>query len=420
MDERVTPQTLRARKQSGEPIAGLTAYDYPTAVLVDRAGLDLVLVGDSLGQLILGKARIEDTTMEDMIHHCAAVSRGVARAMVIGDMPFGSYETDPAVAVENALRLVKDGGVAAVKVEGGAEVVPAVRAISAADVTVIGHLTPAHVADEPTEPDQATALVDAARALEDAGAAAIVLVGIPEETARAVTASLQTIPSIGYQSGPHCDGQLLVTPYMLGLIPPQNPVPGPYGAFGKQFLETFTRFRADVYRQPAGESEMYHPVVEEIRGLLEKEQSWYETFEHGPVRTSEEAAATRPGYTLHQGAKAIIVQSKDARGERSFVMLVFPADRKLDSKRAKLVLGAKSIRFASEDEVAEVARGVEVGAIPPFGNLFGLDVVADRGLFEQERIVFNAGDRRFSVAMTSADYRRLVRPIEADIVRLDE
>jgi Ala-tRNA(Pro) deacylase len=168
------------------------------------------------------------------------------------------------------------------------------------------------------------------------------------------------------------------------------------------------------------ESPAYHPVVTEIRGLLEQEHCWHETFEHHPVRTSEEAAATRPGYTLHQGAKAIIVQRKDAGGEKSFVMLVFPADRKLDSKRAKLASGAKSIRFASEDEVTEVAQGVEVGAIPPFGNLFGLEVIADRSLFEQEKIVFNAGDRRFSVAMASADYRRLGHPTEADIVQLVE
>lgn len=170
---------------------------------------------------------------------------------------------------------------------------------------------------------------------------------------------------------------------------------------------------------PVTDTRPYHPVVEEIRSVLEREQCWYETFQHAPVRTSEEAATTRPGYTLQQGAKAIIMQRKDARGDRSFVMLVFPADRKLDSKAAKRVLGAKSIRFASEDEVAAVARGVEVGAIPPFGNLFGLDVVVDPGIFEHERMVFNAGDRRFSIAMASADYRLLVRPTEADIVLQD-
>jgi Ala-tRNA(Pro) deacylase len=173
-------------------------------------------------------------------------------------------------------------------------------------------------------------------------------------------------------------------------------------------------------QETAHESPLYHPVMAEIRDLLEQHGCWYETFEHQAVRTSEEAAATRPGYTLHQGAKAIILQRKDAGGEKSFVMLVFPADRRLDSKQAKAALGTKSIRFAAEDEVMEVARGVEVGAIPPFGNLFGLDVMADHGLFQQERIVFNAGDRRFSIAMASADYRRLVHPAEADIVRLEE
>src|SRR5947209_17861127 len=139
MAERITPDTLRTRKQSGEPIVGLSAYDYPTALLVDRAGTDLVLVGDSLGVQVLGHRRIEETTMGEMIHHCRAVSRGISRAMLIGDMPFGSYEMSPVGGVENAVRLVKEGGVMAVKVEGGMEVATVVEAISAATNPVFGH-----------------------------------------------------------------------------------------------------------------------------------------------------------------------------------------------------------------------------------------------------------------------------------------
>jgi Ala-tRNA(Pro) deacylase len=161
----------------------------------------------------------------------------------------------------------------------------------------------------------------------------------------------------------------------------------------------------------------YHPVSASIISLLNRDECWHETFQHEPVRTSEEAAAVRPGYTLQQGAKAIIVHVKDKGGADHFAMLVFPADRKFDSKKARGSLAAASLRFASADEVTEVTGGVEIGAVPPFGGLFDLEVTADPTLFANERIVFNAGDRRFSVAMNSADYRRLVCPREFDIVK---
>lgn len=243
MSKRVTAETLWERKRSGERIVGLSAFDYPTAVLVDRAGMDIVLVGDSLGQLALGHRRIEDTTMEEMIHHCKAVSRGVERAMVIGDMPFGSYEVSTMLAVENAVRLVKEGGVTAVKVEGGLEVTPAVEAISATHIPVVGHLTAAHFSGDGY---MTAAGVEAACALEDAGAVAIVLVGLAPEVAEAITKGLRRVPSIGYRSGPKCDGQLLVTPFMVGLAAANDFEAGPYGRFGMQLLEAFRQFGEDV------------------------------------------------------------------------------------------------------------------------------------------------------------------------------
>ena len=247
LTERISPKTLREHKAQHIPLAGLTAYDYPTAVLVDRAGVELILVGDSLGPMILGHERIEATTLADMIHHCRAVSRGAAHALVIGDLPFGAYEVSPQAAVEHAILLVKEGGVGAVKLEGGMEVVPAVQALAAARIPVVGHLTTAHVPITLTAPEeQEQALVAAAQALEAAGADAIVLVGLSADHAAAITAALQRIPSIGYQSGPHCDGQLLITPAMLGLLPAENPVPGPYGALGVQVREACTRFVQDV------------------------------------------------------------------------------------------------------------------------------------------------------------------------------
>lgn len=152
----------------------------------------------------------------------------------------------------------------------------------------------------------------------------------------------------------------------------------------------------------------YHASVDKVLKLLQTNNCWHETFQHEAVRTSEEAAKTRPGYTLHQGAKAMIVRIKNP--DRRFVMLVLPADLRFDNTKVKSFLGTKDLRFATEQEIGELTGGVQPGAVPPFGNLFGLDVVVDPGLFENEKIVFNAGDRCFSVAMRSEDYKRLVNP----------
>ena len=155
-----------------------------------------------------------------------------------------------------------------------------------------------------------------------------------------------------------------------------------------------------------------HLVSREILDLLDSEGCWRQTFRHHAVRTSEEAAAARPGYGLNQGAKAIILRVKRTKRDKFFVMLVFPADSKFDSKRVKAYFKARDIRFASETEVCALTGGVQPGGVPPFGSLFDLPVYAAPELFEVEKIVFNAGDRRFSLAMRAADYRRLQRPVE--------
>jgi Ala-tRNA(Pro) deacylase len=158
-----------------------------------------------------------------------------------------------------------------------------------------------------------------------------------------------------------------------------------------------------------------HPVGQRIIGLLEDRQMWYETFEHEAVRTSEEAAALRPSYSLRQGAKALIVRVKISGQGKQFLMLVMPADEKLDSGKAKKTLNAKDLRFATEAEVEDLTGGVMPGGVPPFGNLFGLQVVSDPSLFANEKIIFNAGRTR-SIAMKSADYRLLVSPTVESIV----
>jgi Ala-tRNA(Pro) deacylase len=160
----------------------------------------------------------------------------------------------------------------------------------------------------------------------------------------------------------------------------------------------------------------YHQIVNKILALLKTNNCWLETFEHEPVRTSEQAALTRPGYTLRQGAKAMIVKTYRSRNEGEFVMLVFPADKKFDAKKTRTALNIKNLRFATEQEVADITGGVQIGGVPPFGNLFGLKVFSDPSLFANEKIVFNAGDRGFSVAMKSADYQNLVNPETVDIL----
>jgi len=159
-----------------------------------------------------------------------------------------------------------------------------------------------------------------------------------------------------------------------------------------------------------------HPITHQILDLLIENNCWYETFEHEEVRTSEEAAKTRPGYTLEQGAKAIIVRAKVPNEGKKFLMLVMPADQKFSNDKVKALLGAKDMRFATEEEVAEITHDVKPGGVPPFGNLFGLDVITDKTLYDNEKIVFNAGERGFSVAMMAEDYKALVKPQIAELV----
>jgi len=163
----------------------------------------------------------------------------------------------------------------------------------------------------------------------------------------------------------------------------------------------------------------YHPTVEKIKSLLVKNSCWFEAFEHAPVRTSEEAAKIRTGYTLQQGAKAIIARVKESGKGKRFVMFVVPADKRFDAGKIKNNLGLSDIRFATEQEIIELTQGVVPGGVPPFGNLFGLDVFSDDGIFKNEKIVFNAGDRSYSIAMISNDYKKVVNPIVKDIAQND-
>lgn len=217
------PQLLEM-KRAGERIGMLTAYDYPTARILDRAGVDVMLVGDSLGMVVLGYESTVFVTLEDMIHHIKAVVRGTKRAFVIGDLPFGSYNESPTQAVRSATRLVKEGGCSAVKLEGGIEMVPAVRAIAEAGIPMVGHvgLLPQSATKvggfkvQARTAGQAAELVEGARALEKAGAFMIIVEAVPAPVGELLSRSL-TAPVVGIGAGPGCDGQVLVTPDMLGV-----------------------------------------------------------------------------------------------------------------------------------------------------------------------------------------------------------
>ena len=227
-----SPLTIPAlvAAKGGEKIAMLTAYDAPSAALLDEAGVDVLLVGDSVEMAVYGEANTLSATMDSMIRHSRAVSRAVKRAVVVGDMPFLSYQTDPHRAVENAGRFLAEGGCAAVKVEGGARVLPAVDAILSADIPVMGHvgLTPQSFRKfggfkvQGRESESARAIREDAKVLADAGCFAIVLECVPAALAAEITREIG-VPTIGIGAGPSCDGQVLVFHDVMGLTRDLHP-----------------------------------------------------------------------------------------------------------------------------------------------------------------------------------------------------
>src|ERR1700730_12309150 len=221
---KTTTASLREQKLRHEPITCLTAYDYAAARLVDEAGIDMVLVGDSLAQTMLGYENTLSVTMDEMLHHVKAVRRGLKNALLVADMPYGSYQIDPTVAVSNATRFVKEGGAEMVKIEGGEKRSDLIRQVIDAEIPVAGHigLTPQSVNALGGYKVQGKSLADVeqlmrdAVALDRAGVACMVLEGIPREVAAMITAEVKA-PTIGIGAGPECDGQVLVFHDLLGL-----------------------------------------------------------------------------------------------------------------------------------------------------------------------------------------------------------
>ena len=252
--KKVTTLALRQKKERGEPISMLTAYDYPTALIMDQAGMDSILVGDSLGMVVLGYENTLPVTMEDMLHHCRAVARGAKAALLIGDMPFMSYQASVEEAVRNAGRFLQNGGMDAVKLEGGHERVDAVKAIVAAGIPVLGHLglTPQSVNQlggfraQGKTAATAKRLLEDAFLLEEAGCFGIVLESVPARLAELISHKI-SIPTIGIGAGVGCDGQVLVTHDLLGLFERFTPkFVKQYADLHEQMRNAFTEYMADV------------------------------------------------------------------------------------------------------------------------------------------------------------------------------
>jgi len=265
--QKVTAQTLIDKKHRHQPITALTAYDYPTARMVDEAGIDLILVGDSLAMTVLGHESTLSLTVQEMLHHARAVRRAVRRAFLVVDMPYGSYHLSTEDTLRNALTFVKEGGAEAVKIEGGRRRASLIEELTSAEIPVVGHigLTPQSVlrmggyhVQGRSIPEMEELLADAA-ALEGAGAVALVLEGIPRELAEQITATAK-IPTIGIGAGPDCDGQILVFHDVFQLtFAASAKFVRSFGDGGTLLREGIDRYRdAVAERRFPADSESYH------------------------------------------------------------------------------------------------------------------------------------------------------------------
>jgi 3-methyl-2-oxobutanoate hydroxymethyltransferase len=258
MDKKRTIQDIRAMKKNGELISMLTAYDASLAGMIDAAGIDMILVGDSLGNVLLGYESTIPVTMEEMLHHCKAVRRGTKNAVLVGDMPFMSYQVSDSEAITNAGRFLKEAGCDAVKLEGGTELCQRVKAIVRAGIPVMGHigLTPQTASQlggykvQGRDAESARRLLQSARDLEDAGAFAIVLECLPAPLSEIITREI-SIPTIGIGAGSHCDGQVLVTHDMVGMF--------------DKFIPSFVKQYVTLAPQIRGAVETYHREVKDGR-----------------------------------------------------------------------------------------------------------------------------------------------------------
>src|SRR4030095_184013 len=287
--EKVSAPSLKASKERGERLVCLTAYDYPTARIVDEAGVDVILVGDSLGNVVLGYGNTVPVTLDEIVVHTKAVRRAVQRALLVADMPYGSFHTGEDDAVRNALTLVKEAGAEAVKLEGGRKRIRVVKRLVDEEIAVMGHicLTPHSINKlgayrvQGKTAAAAQELIDDARALEEAGVFAVVLEVVPREIAKIITETL-TIPTIGIGAGVHCDIQVLVLHDMLGLsFGKLARFVRPYANLREVMTDAVTRYADDVrngtypseaesYALPAEAAEQLHIEIPSRSSKVEK------------------------------------------------------------------------------------------------------------------------------------------------------
>jgi 3-methyl-2-oxobutanoate hydroxymethyltransferase len=252
--EKITIRTLKKFKKAGIKLTVLTAYDYPTALILDRVGVEVVLVGDTLNTVFCGRENNLSATLDQMIYHASIVKRGTRRALLVGDMPFMSFQADPGEAVRNAGRFLSEAGTNCVKVEGGLEILPTIERIINAGIPVMGHLglTPQSVHRfggyivRGRKPEVRQYLLESARALEETGCFALVLESIPADLGMEITGTVE-IPTIGIGAGPHCDGQVLVIYDLLGLTDGFKPkFLRKYENFAERMEKAVSRFMQDV------------------------------------------------------------------------------------------------------------------------------------------------------------------------------
>jgi 3-methyl-2-oxobutanoate hydroxymethyltransferase len=282
--QRKTPAV--GSQPNAQKITCLTAYDYPTARLLDEAGVDVILVGDSLGMVVLGHENTLSVTVDEMLHHTRAVRRGTRRALVVADMPYGSYHADTAESLRNAVRFVKEAGAEAVKVEGGERRLELIARLTEAEIPVMGHvgLTPQSVNAlggyrvQGKTPDAAEQLLRDARAVEAAGAFAVVLEAVPRELAAKITRDLR-IPTIGIGAGPDCDGQVLVIHDILGLTFSQTPKFARQYAHVGEIISSAVRAYCEDVRSSGfpSDAESYHTLQlakEEKEAPVNRDGDW--------------------------------------------------------------------------------------------------------------------------------------------------
>ncbi|KAF9088313.1 hypothetical protein BGX29_007336 [Mortierella sp. GBA35] len=267
---KVTLATLRKLYKRGEPITVLTAHDFPTGTLVDKAGIDMTLVGDSLAMVALGYSSTSEITLDEMLHHCRAVARGTRSSFLVADMPFGSYETSPEQAINTAVRLMKEGKAEAVKLEGGKEMAPTIARLTQVGIPVLGHigLTPQRQASlggfkvQGKTAAKAKGIIEDALALQEAGCYGVVLEAVPEAVATHVT-NVLSIPTIGIGAGAGCSGQVLVQQDMLGLYGRVPKFCKTYRNLADEIVGALKEYSADVKSGAFPAEEHCYPMPQE-------------------------------------------------------------------------------------------------------------------------------------------------------------